>query len=105
MRGTAGADDFVRQEGTAVLVDVKVQPRARRQGVVGVEGARVKIALTAPPVDGAANDALVLFLAEALGVPRRAVQIVRGQTSRLKTVRIEDATADAVRRALTERPG
>lgn len=80
--------------------DVKVQPRARRQGIVGIEAERLKIALTAPPVDGAANEALVAFLAEALGVPRRAVLIVRGQTGRLKTVRVEGTTRDAALRAL-----
>ena len=91
------------EEAGAVTFDVKVQPRASREKVVGIEGERVKVALTAPPVDGAANDALVVFLARALGVPRRAVSIVRGHTGRLKTVRVEGVTrADVARWAGAE---
>jgi uncharacterized protein (TIGR00251 family) len=84
----------------AVTFDVKVQPRARRERIVGLDGGRVKIALTAPPVDGAANEALVAFLATALGVPRRDVEILRGKTARLKTVRVTGVTREAVVRVL-----
>lgn len=88
------------EDAGAVTFDVKVQPRASRERVVGMEGERLKIALTAPPVDGAANEALVRFLAAALGVARRDVEIVRGQTGRLKTVRVGGVTRDAVLRVL-----
>jgi hypothetical protein len=90
-------------EGT-VEVDVQVVPRASRSRVVGVHGERVKVQLAAPPVDGAANDELVALLAEVLGVPRRAVTIVRGHSSKRKTVRIEGTDGDAVRRTLEVAP-
>lgn len=76
---------------------VHVQPRASRSEVVGTHGAALKVRLLAPPVDGAANEALVALLAEELGVPRRDVRIVHGATSRTKVVEIEGTTADAVR--------
>jgi uncharacterized protein len=59
-------------------------------------GERLRVAVTAPPVDGAANAAVVEALAAAFGVPKRAVAIVRGETGRRKTVRIEGVTAAAV---------
>jgi uncharacterized protein len=78
-----------------------VQPRASRSEVVGTHGAALKVRLLAPPVDGAANDALVALFAERLGVSRRDVRIVQGATSRAKVVEIDGTTADAVR-ALAE---
>ena len=81
-------------------VDVHVQPRASRNEIIGLHGAALKVRLQAPPVDGAANEALVSLLAERLRVPRRAVRVVAGATSRAKTVEIEGTTEDAVR-ALT----
>jgi uncharacterized protein (TIGR00251 family) len=83
-----------------VTFDVKVQPRASSSKVRGIEAGRVKIALTAPPVDGAANEALVAFLAKLLGVARRDVTIVRGETSRLKTVTVRGVSAQRVREVL-----
>ena len=68
---------------------VHVQPRARRTELAGGHGDAIKVRLAAPPVDGAANDELVRFLAESLGVPRRAVRIAAGRTSRRKTVEID----------------
>ena len=62
-----------------------------------MHGTALKVRLHAPPVDGAANEALVLLLAEQLGVPRRSVRIVAGGTSRAKTVEIEGTTEAAVR--------
>lgn len=76
---------------------VHVQPRASRSEVVGTHGAALKVRLLAPPVDGAANEALVALLSEKLGVPRRDVRIVQGVTSRAKVVEIDGTTADAVR--------
>ena len=71
-----------------VELRVLVQPRASRSRVVGEHGGALKIALAAPPVDGAANEALVELLAELCGVPRRQVSLVSGQSSRRKTVRV-----------------
>ena len=82
-----------------VRLRVRVQPRASRSEIAGVHGDELRIRLQAPPVDGAANEALVRFLAEALGAPRSAVEIVAGFASRSKTVVIRGvAEADAARR-------
>jgi uncharacterized protein (TIGR00251 family) len=81
----------------AVRLTVHVQPRASRSEIVGLHGAALKVRLQAPPVDGAANAALVALLADRLGVPRRAVRIVAGATSRAKTVEVDGTTEGAVR--------
>jgi hypothetical protein len=70
--------------------------------VVGRYGDAIKIRLQAPPVDGAANEELVRFLAERLGVPRSAVRIVSGESGRRKRVEITGAGPDAGERLLTE---
>lgn len=77
----------------AIVLELHVQPGAKRTEAAGVHGDRVKIRLAAPPVDGAANDELVRFLADAFGVPKRRVTIVSGATSRQKRVRIEGAAS------------
>jgi uncharacterized protein (TIGR00251 family) len=82
----------------ALTIDVLVVPRASRTGVGPMVGERLRVAVTAPPVDGAANSAVVEALAEAFGVRRAAVTIVRGERGRRKTVRIEGATAAALQR-------
>ena len=76
----------IEQVREGVRLAVRVQPRAARSEIAGLFGDRIRIRLAAPPVDGAANDALVRFLAGALGVPPREVRIVAGLTSRSKTV-------------------
>ncbi len=75
---------------------MKVQPRASANQIGEALGAELKIKVTAPPVESAANEALVRFLAEVLDCPRGAVQLVRGQTSRHKTVRITGLGAEEV---------
>ena len=87
----------VDARGATIRVNVHVQPRASRSEVVGTRGAALKVRLLAPPVDGAANDALVALLAERLGVSRSAVRIVAGRSSRAKTVEIDGTTEAAVR--------
>lgn len=77
-----------------------VVPRARVTSVAGRHGDALKIRLAAPPVDGAANDELVRFLAEQLGVPRTAVTIAAGHTGRRKTVKITGIESAAALRAL-----
>ena len=76
-----------------VLLAVKLQPRASKNEIGGPLGNELRIKVTAPPVDAAANGALLQLLAETLDCPRGAVQIVRGHTSRHKTVRITGMTA------------
>jgi uncharacterized protein len=84
-----------------VRLSLHVQPRARRTEVVGRHGGAIKIRVAAPPADGAANEELVRFLAECLGVARGALRIVSGATARRKIVVIEGiAATDAERRLL-----
>ena len=85
-------------EGGVELL-VLVQPRASRSRVVGEHGGYLKVQLAAPPVDGAANAALLELLADLLGVPRRQVSLVSGESSRRKRVRaagVDAPRAEAV---------
>lgn len=86
----------ITEERGAVTFDVLVQPRASRAKVGPEHDGRLKVAVTAPPVDGEANAAVIETLAKAFGVTRRAVEIIAGATGRRKTVRIAGATAAAV---------
>lgn len=87
---------FLREDGEAVWLAVKVQPRASANEVAGMQGGELRIRLRAPPVDDAANDELVRFLAGLLDCPRRQVELVRGHRSRHKILRILGMTAGAV---------
>lgn len=69
-----------------VRIAIQVQPRASRTELAGLHGEALKIRLAAPPVDGAANEALIRFLAETLNVPRSAVEISSGLSGRRKSV-------------------
>lgn len=81
-----------------VTLSIRIQPRASRNEFVALASGGLKIRLTAPPVDGAANEALVKFLAEILSIPKSHVEIVSGHTSREKIVRIHGISkADAER--------
>ena len=82
-------------EGGVELL-VQVQPRASRSRVVGEHGGYLKVQLAAPPVDGAANAALLELLADLLGVPRRQVSLVSGESSRRKRVRAVGVDAPGV---------
>lgn len=81
------------------LIRLHVQPRASRTEVAGRHGDALKLRIAAPPADGEANDAVIRFLAERLGVPRSAVTLERGASSRAKTVRV--AGVDAAVAAVT----
>ena len=83
-----------------VLLHVKAQPRASRNEIGQVLGDELKIKITAPPVDSAANDALVRFLAGVLGCPRGAVRLVRGETSRHKVIAIHGLKAEEIAQRL-----
>ncbi len=83
-----------------VTFAVKVIPRAKRDEIVGIENDALKIRLNAPPVEGRANDALVKFLAQTLNIARANVEIVRGETSRNKVVRVRNMTAAQVNELL-----
>ena len=100
MEALAGLSIVERDGG--VTFEVRVQPRASRAAFVGPHEAAMKVALTAPPVEGAANAALIALVAEVLGVPKRRVQIVRGDKSRQKVVRVDDMTSSVARAALAQ---
>jgi hypothetical protein len=78
----------VRAAKTGLRFEVKVKVRARRSAVLGVDGEHLSVALSAPPVDGAANEALRRLLAEHFDVPQRDVQIVGGEKSRRKLIEL-----------------
>ena len=91
---------FVQDVADGCTVSVRVHPGARKNGVTGVHAGAVKIALTAPPVDGRANEALISFFADALRVPRARIAIVAGTSSRAKTIRITGKSMAEVAAAL-----
>ena len=77
-----------------------MQPRAARTELAGPHGGALRVRLTAPPVDGAANEALVRFLAERLDVPRSAVRLEAGATGRSKLVTVEGIDVETAARRL-----
>jgi len=79
---------------------VKVQPRAKKNAIAGELGDALKLALTAPPVEGRANEACIEFFANLLDVPRSSVTIASGETSRRKGIRVAGLSADEVRARL-----
>jgi uncharacterized protein (TIGR00251 family) len=91
----------VRAHDGGVRVSVRVQPRASREAIRGIRNGALEVSLTAPPVDGKANAALLALLADRLGVPRRAVSLVRGDTGRDKLVAVEGISVESVIRLLT----
>lgn len=82
-----------------MLISVQVIPRSSKDGIEWNQG-KLKVRLTAPPVNGAANEALIALLAEQLGLPRRHISIVRGATGRQKTVEIVGVTPEDVQQKL-----
>ena len=88
-----------------VALPVRVVPRAGRDALDGVVEGALRVRLAAPPVEGAANRALLAFLADALGVPRRDLALLRGERGRHKLVLVRGLTADEVRRRLAMGPG
>ena len=80
-----------------MLLHVRVQPKASRNAIILEPDGRIRTALTAPPIEGAANKALVDFVAKTLGVSKSAVSVVKGEKSREKTVRVDGCSAVNVR--------
>jgi uncharacterized protein (TIGR00251 family) len=84
--------------GDAVRFSVRLQPRASKNEIVGLQGISLKVRVTAPPVEGMANDALVELLSKELQTPRRNVCIVSGHSSRTKVVEISAVDLESVQR-------
>jgi len=91
---------FLKEASTGLYLGIKLQPRASRQQITGLHGSELKVSVTAPPVDAAANQALVEYFADLLGVGRSQVELVKGRTSRHKTLLITGLTASSVRQKL-----
>jgi uncharacterized protein len=90
----------LHETSSGITFAVKVQPRARRNVIVGELGDALKIALTAPPVDGRANDACIDYFAKLLNLPRSSITMASGQSSRNKVIRVVGISADELKRRL-----
>ncbi|HTR26992.1 MAG TPA: DUF167 domain-containing protein [Terriglobales bacterium] len=90
----------IHESASGVTFAVKVHPRAKKNAVTGEVGDALKVALTAPPVDGKANAACIEFFAKLLKVPRSSVSIASGETSRNKVVRVAGLSAEELRQRL-----
>ena len=86
----------IRQQHDGVLLAVKLQPRASRNEIGEVADNELKIKVTAPPVDSAANQALIKLLSAELNHPKNSIQLTRGQTSRHKTILIQGLTRSEI---------
>ncbi len=92
----------IRDTPDGATFTVKVQPRAKKNTITGQLGDSLKLALTAPPVEGRANQACIEFFANLLDVPRSSVTITSGETSRRKVIRVAGLSADEVRRRIVK---
>lgn len=89
------------KDGT-VMLKVLLLPRASKNELVGIHGDCLKIKVTSPPVEGQANKKLCEFLSKLMGIGKRQVEIIEGQRSRVKKVRISDKSIDEVRKRLNQ---
>jgi uncharacterized protein (TIGR00251 family) len=80
--------------GDGIVINLHIQPRASKNEICGIQGDALKIRLTSPPVDGAANKLCREFLADLFHVPKSAVEIISGETSRHKRVKITSCDTD-----------
>jgi hypothetical protein len=87
-------------DAVETLIKVKVLPRSSRTEILGKENDVYRVKMTAPPVEGKANKALIALLAEKLGVPKRDIEITAGKKSRVKTVRVYGMSEVAITQAL-----
>ena len=92
----------LKESPAGTTFSVKVHPRAKKNEITGKVGDALKVALTAPPVDGKAKAACIEFFAKLLNVPRSSVTIAAGQTSRNKVIRVAGLTAQQIRDRLGE---
>ena len=85
---------------TGARIDIRVQPRASRNAISGMRAGILRIRVTAPPVDGQANAAAIALLAQALDLPKSAIRLVRGASSREKTLAVESMSQEEVNQRL-----
>lgn len=91
-----------RRRGDAVRFSVRLQPRASKNEIAGIQGSSLRIRVTAAPIGGLANQALIDFLSDSLGISRRSVCIVSGHSSRTKVVEVSEVALEAVQRLATK---
>ena len=96
--------NFLRAHADGTLLSVKLQPRASASQIGEALGDELRIKVTAPPVDAAANQALVELLAETLDCPRSRVELIRGHTSRHKTLKLHGFKPEEVLEKVTRPP-
>ena len=94
---------FLRAQPDGVLLSVKLQPRAAKNQIIGAQGNELKIQVTAPPVDSAANEALIEYLAEKFDCGRNRMKIVRGHKSRHKTLKLYGFAPEEILQIIGER--
>ncbi|MGC2473973.1 MAG: DUF167 domain-containing protein [Candidatus Sulfotelmatobacter sp.] len=87
----------IHESLSGITFAVKVRPRAKKNAITGELGDALKLSLTAPPIEGRANEACIEFFAKLLKVPRSSVTIASGQTSRNKVIRVAGVTSEYVR--------
>jgi uncharacterized protein (TIGR00251 family) len=92
---------IISEKSEGCILNCWIQPRSSRNAVVGIHGDALKIALTAPPVDGKANKELVKFLAKYFKLPKSSIQLVAGETSRSKTILVAGLNKEDVISKLT----
>jgi uncharacterized protein len=92
----------LHETAKGISFSVKVHPRARKNAITGTVGDALKLALTAPPVEGKANQAVIEFFADLFAIPRSSVTIASGETSRNKIVRIAGVSKLAAEQKLAE---
>jgi len=92
---------YIEEKGGAVVLRVLVQPRASKNELAGVHGDCLKIRITSPPVEDQANKKLCAFLSKLIGVGKKQVEVVGGHKTRVKKVRISNASMDEVRKKLS----
>ena len=93
---------IVQQTTAGVTFAVKLHPRAKKNAITGEVGDALKLSLTAPPVDNKANEACIEFFAKLFNIPRSCVNIVSGETSRTKTIRVTGIRAEDVKTRIAE---
>ena len=87
----------INNSQAGATIAVKVHPRAKKNAITGIVGDALKLSLTAPPVDGKANEACIDFFAKLLKVPRSSITIAAGHSGRNKVIRVAGLTAEQVR--------
>lgn len=87
---------MITKSDRGVRLTLFIQPKASKNEIIGPHNGALKVKITAPPVDGKANAELVEFLSETLGIPKRQIEILKGETGRNKSVEITGLTAEEV---------